>query len=134
MINAILPFELAGNHYRCEMRYDEKDPFAVSFIFRQPCEEGDCQDTHEMKWIVGRDLMAEGLDSESWVGEGDVKLRRDSHGSVSVSLDSHEGKATITVPRRPLKDFIKRSYTIVDAGKEAERFNWEEFDQERASW
>ena len=138
MITGILPFQIQGAHFTCEMQYDEDHPYELTFIFRISCQEADCTDTHEQTWIIGRDLLAEGADSELWVGEGDVKLRRNAHNSVEIALQTRENNqevvAIVTVPRRPLRDFISRTYGVVDAGKESERFDWDSLDAERATW
>lgn len=138
MITAILPFQTQGVHFRAEMQYDELHPYELKFIFRVPCEEGDCTDNHDQEWIVGRDLVSEGVDSELWVGFGDFKIRRNSHNSIEVALSSnengHEVVAVVTVPRRPLRDFVRRTYTVVDAGKEHEHLDWDAFDAERVTW
>lgn len=134
MINGILPFQMGGQHFRCEMQYEETAPYELTFVFRQACMDTDCQEIHEEKWIIGRDLLVEGLNSELWVGEGDVKLRRDSHNSVEIRLSSHEGSNTLTVPRRPLKSFIAWTENLVARGRESEQYDWDALDQERVTW
>lgn len=137
MINGILPYQIHGVHFRCEMRYDENNPYEMTFVFRQACQEADCKDMHEYAWVVSRELITEGVESETWVGVGDVSLRRDSHNTIQVIFRAHEANentSTVTVPRKPLKEFLRLSYDLVDAGKESEQINWAEFDDERALW
>lgn len=126
MITAIIPFQIAGEHRTCEVQYDSDDPYAFRFLFNNGVSDA--------QWLIGRDLLAEGLNSEIWVGEGDIRIRRNSHHTVEVSLDSHEGLAVVTVPRNSLKNFIKRSSTVVDFGKESNQYDWDELDAERALW
>lgn len=128
MITGILPFQVGDGRFKCEMRYDESDPFALTFIFRQ----GD----HETTWEVSRDLVREGLDSEPGVGFGDIQIRRDSHNTIQIFLrpGADIQGTTVTAPRRSLKDFLRRAFALVPAGRESEHFDWDELDKERALW
>lgn len=134
MITGILPFYLGEQYFRCEMKYDETKPYELTFAFRQACKDVDCSELHEEEWIVGRDLITEGLDSELWIGVGDIRLRRASHNKIEIYLNAPEGDATITVPRRVLKDFIRRTETVVRPGEESGQYDWDILDAERASW
>jgi hypothetical protein len=134
MITDTLPFRLGTQQHSAEMEYNESDPYVVTFIFRQRCAEADCTDIHEVAWVISRDLLTEGIDSESWVGVGDIRVRRDSHVGVEVYLTSHEGVVTVQVPRSRLRAFLKRTATVVDYGKESDQIDWEEFDKERVTW
>lgn len=135
MINGILPFQMGEQHFRCEMQYDKTKPYELTFVFRQACRDLDCKELHEMEWVISRELLTEGLDSETWVGEGDVKIRRDSHNTLQIQLSPYQtDPSIISVPRRTLKQFIDWSYTEVKAGAESEQYNWETLDAERALW
>lgn len=134
MITAVLPFRVGENHFRCEMQYDETKPYELTFVFRQPCMDSDCEEMHETAWIAGRDLLSEGIDSETWTGVGDIRLRRNAHNSVEIYLSSHEGESVITIPRRPLKDFIRRTQALVRPGSESDQYDWDALDAERVTW
>ncbi len=127
MITGVLPLKIGETHLSAEVRYLEDDPFTLLFIF----SNGHLPD---VTWHIGRDLVAEGLNSDFWVGEGDVKIRRDSHNTVQVWLNAPEGIAEVSIPWRPFKVFLDRTEALVPYGKEGEQLDWDEFDGERALW
>ena len=62
----------------------------------------------EVVWGIGREMLAEGLDSPDGVGYTDVKVRRTSPYIVMVMLQSPEGVCHIKVPAAILDSFLKR--------------------------
>lgn len=134
MITGFLPYISMGVQSTCELTYHEERPYEISFVFRQRCPEGDCSDLHDMVWVIGRDLLSEGIPSDTWIGTGDVRIRRDSHTRVAIYLNSPHGITELQVPYGSLKNFLQRTYAVVDTGTESEHFDWNEFDQVRVTW
>lgn len=150
MISSDLPYEIetvAGVvPGSSELRYDESKPHQVTFVFQQPCPEhgeGCPPSGHEsVIWNVSRDLVIEGLDVESWIGEGIIHFRRASHDKIAMKLHGPDLKNTkgpvfsntLLLPRRTLRDFLALTVTLVPAGTEGDSIDWDEFDAERSAW
>lgn len=128
MITAIVPFRVSDQDLTCEIQYDEDAyPLALDFVF---------DENEEVLWTIGRDLLLSGMDSDQWVGEGMVSVRRDNHNTITMVLRSYEDScpATLHFPRKSLLAFLTYTYTLVNAGTEFDHFDWEEFDAERTEW
>jgi len=123
----MVPFDIGGNSLICELQFDEEEPLEVEFFF----DEDD-----EVVWTIGRDLLLSGMDSESWVGEGMVSLRRDDHNTIAMVLRPADGAmpATLLFRRRPLLAFLTHTYALVHAGQEFDGFDWDAFEEDRANW
>lgn len=58
-------------------------------------------------WMFALDLLQGGVESETPVGEGDVRIRTGNDGNaVVVCLRSHEGHADLGLPTRLVKSFL----------------------------
>ncbi|WP_372346686.1 SsgA family sporulation/cell division regulator [Streptomyces sp. KL116D] len=108
----------------CEVSYDSTDPLAVALVFetggRQP-----------VRWVLSRDLMAEGLADH--VGEGDVRLWpvHDDDGdltSLCVRLGSGH-TALIEFDAEPVANWLARTYEMVPRGTELDGVDWDELVQ-----
>jgi hypothetical protein len=91
------------------LRYDARDPFAVSVSF----DAG----VNQIEWTFARDLLDKGL----WeaVGDGDVKVWPHA-GAVFLALCSPSGKAVLETRRPAIADFMARIERIVPVGRESE--------------
>jgi hypothetical protein len=93
--------------------YDPEDPWAIEMRFGRG--------SGTVRWLVGRDLLLEGLTDP--VGEGDVQLwpSIDEHGcaAVIVELSSPNGRLVTQLPTRDLALFLDRTLALVPEGSEA---------------
>ncbi|MGZ3147372.1 SsgA family sporulation/cell division regulator [Lentzea chajnantorensis] len=97
-----------------ELVYTGEDPFAVSMHFHA----GDAVAT----WIMGRDLLRDGLSRPS--GKGDVRVRPSGR-AVVLELVSSRHTTVLRVPLATLREFLDAAYCLVPAG--SERFDADAF-------
>jgi hypothetical protein len=100
--------------------YSRSDPYAVRMAFHVGTDE-------PVEWIFARDLLSAGIESRQ--GEGDVQVwpsePADSAegGSddvvLNIELSSPFGQAHFEAPAEAMAAFLKRTYSIVPAGKES---------------
>jgi len=102
------------------LEYQARDPLAVSVVFFSGADE--------VRWLLARDLLDEGLVHE--VGEGDVQvlpaLDEFSRAVVQIRLESPGGVAILEAPTDGVLDFLARSYALVAPGMESQYID---FDQ-----
>lgn len=95
-------------------RYDPRDPYAVIV--------GMSLDGCRVEWLMGRELLQDGLSDVT--GEGDVCVHPgfDDKGApvVHLELSSPDGDAVLMVPAGELRKFLAASYRSVPAGTETE--------------
>ncbi|MFC9251867.1 SsgA family sporulation/cell division regulator [Amycolatopsis thailandensis] len=102
-----------------ELRYDTRDPFAVTARFgRQP---------GETIWLFSRELLAEGLIEPA--GEADVRIGPCTRTLlwVKIELRAPSGEASFVVRSDELSDFLDCTYAMVPPGEEQ---LWIDFDFE----
>jgi hypothetical protein len=100
----------AASHYPIRWAYDTSDPFAIKMIFTYTAYG-------EVAWRFARDLLASAVVSTKPVGYGDISAwYRDD--VIHMILDSYEGRAIITMERRPVLRFVKSIYDLVPEGFE----------------
>lgn len=93
------------------LRYEPSDPYAVEATFRAAEES--------ISWVLGRDLLAEGLVSES--GDGDVHVwptLEDDLAVVMIRLSSPDGQALLAAAASDVQDFLRRTFQAVPSGTE----------------
>jgi hypothetical protein len=100
--------------------YSGTDPYAVRMAFHVGTDE-------PVEWIFARDLLAAGIESRQ--GEGDVQVwpsePADSEGGgdddivLNIELSSPFGQAHFEAPAEAMSAFLRRTYSIVPAGKES---------------
>jgi hypothetical protein len=100
--------------------YSGTDPYAVRMAFHVGTDE-------PVEWIFARDLLAAGIESRQ--GEGDVQVwpsePADSEDGgdddivLNIELSSPFGQAHFEAPAEAMSAFLRRTYTIVPAGKES---------------
>ncbi|MCP2248768.1 SsgA family sporulation/cell division regulator [Lentzea aerocolonigenes] len=91
-----------------ELLYQADDPFAVTMNFHA----GGAVAT----WIMGRDLLAEGLVAPA--GEGDVRLRPHAGRVLVLELISDRHVTVFRVPAGTLRKFLDATYRLVPPGTE----------------
>ncbi|MEU6269741.1 MULTISPECIES: SsgA family sporulation/cell division regulator [Saccharopolyspora] len=96
---------------RVELRYETRDPYAVAVIFN-------AGQSHQVRWEVARDLLADGLVADS--GEGDMRIGPcpDKPELLLITLRSPSGQATFETPAEKLAQFLNDTYDIVEPGDE----------------
>ena len=94
-----------------ELRYDTRDPYAVTAAFRTSAAGW-------VEWCYSREMLADGLLSE--VGSGDIRIRPDDTNPelVIIVLSSPSGQAVFEAPASVVVEFLDRTYDIVVPGSE----------------
>ncbi len=98
------------------LRYCATDPFAIEATFRAGSDA--------ISWVLGRDLLNDGLLGES--GEGDVRVWpaiEDRKRVVMLELTSPDGRALLAADALRLEAFLQRTYEAVPLGYEGEHLN-----------
>lgn len=98
-----------------ELIYQAEDPFAVTMRFHA----GGAVAT----WIMGRDLLAEGMTSPA--GRGDVRVRPLAARTLVLELISDRHVTVFRLPSGTLRKFLDATYRLVPPG--AERFDADAF-------
>jgi hypothetical protein len=103
-------------------QYDKEDPFAVHMVFGS-------KNPDEKRWVLGRDLVAEGLVSPNTrtYGDGDVQIQTDGIW-VRVFLSSPEGTAQVRMIKQDLINFIDSTVKIVGPEDDETKIAQEELD------
>ena len=100
-----------------ELRYDARDPFAVTTVF--------LAGESAVRWTFGRELLAEGLYEPS--GDGDVHvwpcLDSEGHAVVIIELCSPDGEALVQARTGDLSAFVDRMNRAVEPGRETEHLD-----------
>ncbi len=102
---------------RADLRYDVRDPYAVTIGFHTG--SADASDTDVVEWTFARQLLTDGVAGPA--GEGDVQAWPSSNGGapvVCLSLSSPSGHALFEVPLSELVEFLGRTYAAVPTGDE----------------
>lgn len=116
----LIDAEGAVRPLEAELRYDNRDPYAVAACF----------DTGRTSvcWVFGRDLLARGLFSPT--GDGDVHVWPclDSLGRAVtiIELTSPEGEALMQAQSQELSDFLRLTEALVPSGSEAMHVNMDQ--------
>ncbi|NUT51648.1 MAG: SsgA family sporulation/cell division regulator [Saccharothrix sp.] len=98
-----------------ELIYQADDPFAVTMHFHAGGGVA--------AWIMGRDLLAEGMTTPS--GLGDVRLRPAGGRALILELVSDRHVTVFRLPAGTLRKFLDATYRLVPPG--AERFDADAF-------
>ena len=96
------------------LRYAVDDPFAVRIGF------GDADDGADdgITWLLGRELLAAGLERPA--GDGDVRLwpARTSGDVLYLHLRAPSGEALFELSRATVAAFLQQTETLVPTGQE----------------
>jgi hypothetical protein len=103
--------------------YSKEDPYAIRIAFHVGLDE-------PVEWIFARELLSTGIESAE--GLGDVKVwpsvssESGLPGSVlNIELSSPFGQAHFEAPIKEISDFLRRTYQIVQAGRETDHVDVE---------
>ncbi len=105
-----------GLRLTATLRYDVSDPYAVEATFRAGDES--------ISWVLGRDLLSDGLHSDC--GEGDVRAWPTVDGDravVMLQLTSPDGCALLAADAQGLEAFLQRTYDAVPLGYECDHLD-----------
>ncbi|MDX2546260.1 SsgA family sporulation/cell division regulator [Streptomyces sp. WI04-05B] len=102
-----------------DLSYDRADPYAVSLTFHM------CTDT-TVRWVVGRELLLDGL--EKLTGVGDIQIwpcRDPGADRVHIALCPWPKRkaVVVTAPARTLGAFLRRTLAVVPTGTEERHLN-----------
>lgn len=92
--------------------YTTADPFTVTLSVR-------ARQDRWVDWLVGRDLVAAGLDADA--GEGDIRFSPQvvqGYAIVEIELRSTDGRAVLEVDRDLLRHFVDTTLDLVAPGDE----------------
>ena len=112
-----------------KLRWSTDAPYTVSLAMEQGCDQW-------LTWLLSRDLLADGL-HHAPAGLGDISFLPDfdhpGHLEMVLSstdtwkvpeqLDGYRG-TSLRVPRRPLREFLNRTWQLVPAGEEVMPSSW----------
>ncbi|MBB5159182.1 SsgA family sporulation/cell division regulator [Saccharopolyspora phatthalungensis] len=94
-----------------ELRYNRNNPYEVSLAFNTG-------KSVRVNWVIGRDLLADGLLAESGLGDVRIRPRPDAPGTIEISLNPPTGQATFEADAAQLMEFLNNTYDIVAPGEE----------------
>jgi hypothetical protein len=96
------------------LSYEVGDPFAVRIAFGEAGEASE----DGITWLVGRELLAAGL--ERPVGDGDVRLwpARTDGDVLYLHLRAPSGEALFELSRATVSAFLQRTEALVPPGQE----------------
>jgi len=102
----------AATPINAELRYDARDPYAVTTVFMTG--------TTQVRWTFGRELLTDGLYEPA--GDGDVHvwpcLSANGEAVVIVELCSPVGETLLQFPSRAVQEFVYSSLDAVPMGTE----------------
>ncbi|WP_328513228.1 SsgA family sporulation/cell division regulator [Streptomyces mirabilis] len=118
-----LPVQLVVSHEMSfsasvTLQYEPSDPYAVRAAFTVVGSDG------TVEWIIGRDLLADGL--EGPVGEGDIRVWPAEERDVSdlyILLNPPAGTALLKAPAQEIKAFLQEAEAVVPRGAEPGRID-----------
>ncbi|MGV9456857.1 SsgA family sporulation/cell division regulator [Streptomyces sp. NPDC003635] len=118
-VTPALPFRLS-----CEFSYDTQDPLAVTLLL-------DSDGERPVRWILLRELLAEGITARS--GEGDVVIwpvpDQDGEPSSFRVLLGSDHTALFEIPVEPVQEWLSGTYSLVAPGTELDGVDWDELVQ-----
>ncbi|WP_052442641.1 SsgA family sporulation/cell division regulator [Streptacidiphilus neutrinimicus] len=114
------PFSLAGHTspYPLQLTYSSETPWQVAIDFPREA----VTDRRPARWVVGRELLLDGLAAPC--GEGDVRVWPQGRSTV-LELRTRTGSAVLTVRAAALREFLNDTYALVPGGREADHVDWD---------
>ena len=70
-----------------------------------------------VKWVIGRDLIRQGLSSRSPLGGGDIRVSC-STTSLFLELDGKGGDSLVWMPKERMQGFLNKTYSLAPEGEE----------------
>lgn len=106
---------LGSYAFAVTVHYDQIDaPDLIEFRFhtRRP-----------VRWLIGRDLLANGLMEA--VGDGDLRIQPSPDtDEVAIRVRTPEGVAVIRLPWNPIAGFVRATCDRVPRGTEYDGLDW----------
>jgi hypothetical protein len=97
---------------RISLSYDSRDPYAVVMAIRVPGDD-------EVRWMFGRDLLADGSRRTSGMGDVTVAPCPEAPADLlHITLRNDIRTAVIEMRLAPIKEFLRSTYDSVPAGWE----------------
>ena len=102
--------------------YSGEDPYAIRIAFHVGLDE-------PVEWIFARDLLAEGVKGRTGLGDvqvwpstatPDPATGESDREVLNIELSSPFGQAHFEAPVNEISDFLRRTYRVVEEGKESE--------------
>lgn len=118
-----LPVQLVLSHemslpMSMRLRYEPSDPYAVRAEFNTVGSD------ETVEWIIGRDLLVDGLKGP--VGEGDIRVwpADEADGcALYILLMPPAGTARLKAPAQEIRTFLQETETLVPRGAEPGRID-----------
>ncbi|MGW7044126.1 SsgA family sporulation/cell division regulator [Streptomyces avermitilis] len=113
-----LPVQLVVSHemslsMSMRLQYESSDPYSVRAAFTVVGSD------ETVQWIIGRDLLADGLEGPA--GEGDIRVwPAEEHGvcDLYILLNPPAGAALLKAPTQEIKAFLQETEAVVPRGAE----------------
>ncbi|MET8145684.1 SsgA family sporulation/cell division regulator [Sphaerisporangium sp. NPDC005288] len=101
--------------------YDVADPYAVAVCFASPSGR-----TPGIEWRFARELLVDAVELGREVGEGDVRVRIDQEGWITLVIyPEADCGLPLLVQREVVAEFLAASYAAVPVGTESARIDWD---------
>ncbi|QIY74398.1 SsgA family sporulation/cell division regulator [Streptomyces sp. RLB1-33] len=118
-----LPGQLVVSHemslsMSMRLQYEPSDPYAVRAAFAVVGSD------ETVEWIIGRDLLADGLEGPA--GQGDICVWPAEEREVSdlyILLSPPDGTALLKAPAREIKTFLQETEAVVPRRAEPGRID-----------
>ncbi|MFE2970501.1 SsgA family sporulation/cell division regulator [Streptomyces sp. NPDC059340] len=118
-----LPGQLVVSHemslsMSMRLQCEPSDPYAVRAAFAVVGSD------ETVEWVIGRDLLADGLEGPA--GEGDIRVWPAEERDVSdlyILLNPPDGTALLKAPAREIKTFLQETEAVVPRGAEPDRID-----------
>ncbi|MFE7752185.1 SsgA family sporulation/cell division regulator [Streptomyces sp. NPDC057428] len=109
----------------CEFSYADQDPFAVTLVL-------DADGVRPVRWVLSRDLLADGLTARSGTGDVMVWPVHDLPDGETSSfclrlVNTHA--VVFEIAAEPVAQWLARTYTMVPRGTEMDGADWDELLQ-----
>ncbi|MHA6765223.1 SsgA family sporulation/cell division regulator [Streptacidiphilus sp. PAMC 29251] len=102
---------------RMTLTYNSRHPLQITAAF----EAAMAVDGRPAQWIIGRDLIADGLLAPA--GLGDIRIHPDGE-STAFELHAGPDYALVTVATDDLTQFLDATCALVPLGSESPAINW----------
>jgi Streptomyces sporulation and cell division protein, SsgA len=105
------PDDIAGIIMPVLFDYNPSDPLAVSLTFGWNREDG-------VVWVIGRDLLRDGLDEIAGTGDATAWTESEDPGSYYLRLRTGNSCTVFKLETRMIEVFLAQAYASIPAGAE----------------
>lgn len=120
LIEGVAPSEAGRPMLSVTLSWRAEDPYAVTVTF--PRQE------QRVRWVLGRCLLAAGLEGPAGLGDVSVLPDLECSGQVELILSSPDGRIGFLVEIGVLEEFLRATWAVVPAGEES---RWLRFEPRR---